>query len=198
MRICNPGLLGSLARFNERFATPIERDRDRGAQRTLKRLIAPFILRRTKAAVLDDLPPRTELAITVQPEATERAHYEALRRQAIADAQTSLAQGGSQAQINVLAQLTRLRRAACDPRLVSPELGLAGAKVQASQAAAELDANGHKALVFSQFVDFAFCASLWTPQALPTSTSTAPRRQQSARGAWPRSRPARVRCFSSA
>jgi len=48
-----------------------------------------------------------------------------------------------------------LRRAACDPRLVNPELGIAGAKVQAfAELAAEIVANGHKALVFSQFVDF--------------------------------------------
>jgi superfamily II DNA or RNA helicase len=155
MRICNPGLLGPLARFNERFATPIERDRDRDAQRTLRRLIAPFVLRRTKAQVLDDLPPRTELTITVQPEPAERAHYEALRRQAVAAAERSLAEGGAQAQINILAQLTRLRRAACDPRLVSPQMGIAGAKVQAfTELVAELVANGHKALVFSQFVDF--------------------------------------------
>jgi superfamily II DNA or RNA helicase len=154
MRICNPGLLGTLARFNERFAGPIERDRNRDAQRTLRRLIAPFILRRTKAQVLDDLPPRTELVLTVQPEPAERAHYEALRRQAVDAAERSLEEGGGQAQFNILAQLTRLRRAACDPRLVSP-LGLVGAKVQAfGELAAELAANGHKALVFSQFVDF--------------------------------------------
>jgi SNF2 family DNA or RNA helicase len=155
MHICNPGLLGSLARFNERFATPIERDRDRDAQRTLRRLVAPFVLRRTKSQVLDDLPPRTELTLSLQPEAAERAHYEVLRRQALAAAETSLAQGGGQAQLNVLAQLTRLRRAACDPRLVSPTWGQPGAKVQAfGDLAAELAANGHKALVFSQFVDF--------------------------------------------
>ena len=156
MRVCNPGLLGSLARFNERFAGPIERDRDRQAQRSLRRLIAPFVLRRTKAQVLDDLPPRTELTLTVEPEATERAHYETLRREALESAQQSLAgDSPGHAQMNILAQLTRLRRAACDPRLVSPQLGLVGAKVQAfAQLAAELSANGHKALVFSQFVDF--------------------------------------------
>ncbi len=155
MRVCNPGLLGTAARFNERFGTPIERDADRDAQRLLRRLIAPFVLRRTKAQVLDDLPPRTELALAIQPDDAERAHYEALRRQALAAAERSLAEGGGQAQINVLAQLMRLRRAACDPRLVNPELGIAGAKVQAfAELAAELAANGHKALVFSQFVDF--------------------------------------------
>ena len=154
MRVCNPGLLGTLARFNQRFAGPIERDRDRNAQRTLRRLITPFVLRRTKAQVLDDLPPRTEQTIVVEPDAAEAAHYEALRRQALASAQASLAGGGG-AQIGILAQLMRLRRAACDPRLVSPQLGLAGAKVQAfAELAAELVAGGHKALVFSQFVDF--------------------------------------------
>jgi superfamily II DNA or RNA helicase len=156
MRFVNPGLLGTLARFTRRFASPIERDHDRDAQQTLKRLIAPFLLRRTKAQVLQELPARTELSIVVVPEAGEAAHYEALRRLAIADADRALAGGSAaQARINVLAQLMRLRRAACDPRLVNPDMGIAGAKVQAFEdLAVELAANGHKALVFSQFVDF--------------------------------------------
>ncbi len=87
---------------------------------------------------------------------TERAHYEALRRQALAAAEAAVASDKpGQAQLNILAQLTRLRRAACDPRLVSPQLGMVGAKVKAfGELAAELHANGHKTLVFSQFVDF--------------------------------------------
>ena len=156
MRVCNPGLLGTLAQFNSRFAVPIERDRHQGARRTLKRLVQPFILRRTKAQVLDDLPERTELVLRVQGNETERSHYEALRRQAVRDAERALkSDTPGQAHLNVLAQLTRLRRAACDPRLVTPELQQPGAKVQAfTELAAELKANGHKALVFSQFVDF--------------------------------------------
>jgi hypothetical protein len=69
MRFANPGLLGSVHRFNERFAGPIERNRDRDAQHVLKRLVGPFVLRRTKSEVLQDLPPRTELILTVTPEA---------------------------------------------------------------------------------------------------------------------------------
>ena len=156
MRACNPGLLGTLARFNERFANLIERQNDRGAQRTLKRLIAPFILRRTKAQVLSDLPPRTELVLQVQGDDAEKAHYEALRREALIAAEKSLSgDGAGQAHLNILAGLTRLRRAACDPRLVTPTLKRPGAKVTAfAELATELVANGHKALVFSQFVDF--------------------------------------------
>ena len=156
MRACNPGLLGTLPRFNERFANLIERQGDRNAQRMLKRLIAPFILRRTKAQVLADLPPRTELVLQVQGDDAEKAHYEALRREALVAAEKSLSgDGAGQAHLNILAGLTRLRRAACDPRLVTPTLKRPGAKVTAfAELATELVANGHKALVFSQFVDF--------------------------------------------
>ncbi len=156
MRFANPGLLGTLPRFNARFAGPIERDRDRDAQHLLKRLIGPFVLRRTKAQVLQELPPRTELVVALAPGPAEAAHYEALRRRAVADADRALStEPAGQARLNILAQLTRLRRAACDPRLVSPEFGVAGAKLQAfADLAADLVANGHKALVFSQFVDF--------------------------------------------
>jgi SNF2 family DNA or RNA helicase len=111
--------------------------------------------------VLDDLPPRTELVLRVQPDETEAAHYEALRRDALIAAERSLeGDAPGQAHLNVLAGLTRLRRSACDPRLVSPHLvsphlSACGAKVQAfAELATELVANGHKALVFSQFVDF--------------------------------------------
>ncbi|MES2089723.1 MAG: DEAD/DEAH box helicase, partial [Pseudomonadota bacterium] len=156
MRLCNPGLLGTLKQFNERLAAPIERDRNRLAQQVLRRLISPFILRRTKAQVLDELPPRTEQTLMVEPGAEERAHYEALRRQALVAAEQAVASDKpGEAHLNILAQLTKLRRAACDPRLVSPQLGWVGAKVQAfGELAAELTANGHKTLVFSQFVDF--------------------------------------------
>jgi len=168
MRFCNPGLLGSLVRFNEHFANPIERNGAREPRVRLRRMIAPFVLRRTKAQVLDELPPRTELVIRVAPEPAEAAHYEALRRQALSEAERALlrppAKKGRKAapkvaepdaRIHVLAQLMRMRRAACDPRLATPEVAAPGAKVRAfAELATTLAANGHKTLVFSQFVDF--------------------------------------------
>lgn len=156
MHFVNPGLLGSRNSFARRFAAPIERHADREARQLLRRLVAPFLLRRTKSQVLEELPPRSELVITVAPDAAEAAHYEALRRQAVAAADLALASAGpGEAKLNILAQLTRLRRAACDPRLPTPAFPTPGAKVQAfAELAAELAANGHKALVFSQFVDF--------------------------------------------
>ena len=157
MAFANPGLLGSAELFNQRFAGPIERDGDADARRRLRRLVAPFVLRRTKAEVLADLPPRTEIVHSVVPGPRERALLEALRRQAEQQVGQAMEEGAppGQAQMHILAALTRLRRAACDPRLVAPELAMVGAKVQAfEQLAQELVAGRHKALVFSQFTDF--------------------------------------------
>jgi SNF2 family DNA or RNA helicase len=156
MNLLNPGLLGSSGQFIERFANPIEREHDPAAQSRLRRLVAPFLLRRTKAQVLSDLPPRTEIIHRVEPGPEERAFLEAARRASLERVATVAAEaGGGPAAFHVLAELTRLRRAACDPRLVAPELGLVGAKAhEFEQLAIELVAGHHKALVFSQFTDF--------------------------------------------
>jgi len=155
MQLINPGLLGTAAQFAERFANPIEKQQDAAARQRLRRLVSPFLLRRTKAQVLQDLPPRTEIVHLVQPGSEERSFLEALRRDAQASvaAATQAQQGGPA--IQVLAELMRLRRAACDPRLVAPELGLVGAKLgEFELLVRELVDGAHKALVFSQFTDY--------------------------------------------
>jgi hypothetical protein len=68
-RFLNPGLLGSREHFNERYAAPIERRQDAAALAALKRLVAPFLLRRTKDEVLSELPPRTEIVQLIEPSA---------------------------------------------------------------------------------------------------------------------------------
>ncbi|MFK8184403.1 MAG: SNF2-related protein [Phormidesmis sp.] len=78
-RFINPGLLGSLERFNQRFAYLIERDQDGPARDTLRSLIQPFSLRRTKSKVLKELPSRTEITLPVELSKEEMAFYEALR-----------------------------------------------------------------------------------------------------------------------
>jgi len=149
----NPGLLGSIDNFNERFAVPIERFRDEGRRDQLRRLVQPFILRRRKSEVLKELPEKTEITLTVELTAEERAFYEALRRSAMDKLLNNDSKGGEK-HLMILAEIMRLRRAACHPRLVdsnadfveSSKLRLFGEIVD------ELLDNGHKALVFSQFV----------------------------------------------
>jgi superfamily II DNA or RNA helicase len=152
-RFINPGLLGSLESFNQRFAVPIERYQDKPARQRLKKLIQPFLLRRTKSQVLEELPSRTEIALQVDLSSEEMAFYEALRREAIAKLSDSEATAGAK-HLQVLAEIMRLRRACCHTQLVSPDLVLPSSKLQLfGEVLSELLENRHKALVFSQFVD---------------------------------------------
>ena len=160
-RFINPGLLGSSDQFNLRFAGPIEKAQDKRAElaaRTrLRRLTQPFILRRTKSQVLSELPPRTEIVLPVELSQEETALYESLRREALDRLATMEAQDGknaSQKQIQILAEMMKLRRACCNPQLVAPDSGIRSSKLETfARLADELLENRHKALVFSQFVD---------------------------------------------
>ena len=146
-----PGLLGSRESFQRRFSGPIERGQSGHARQALKALVRPYLLRRTKAAVLTELPPRTEIALEIDPGPEERAFYEALRRKAL-DSLAGAAPTGGQQQVRILAEITRLRRAACNPALIDPTTGLESAKLSAlMELTKELIANRHRALVFSQF-----------------------------------------------
>ncbi|MDD2465048.1 MAG: DEAD/DEAH box helicase [Desulfobulbus sp.] len=148
----NPGLLGSKERFNTRFAHPIERMHDREAGRRLKKLVRPFILRRLKTQVLEELPPRTEVMLEVELSPEETALYEALRQQALERIEAEQGTKGG-TPMRILAEITRLRQACCHPRLLAPESTLSGSKLNLfGEVVTELLENGHKALVFSQFV----------------------------------------------
>ncbi|WP_236695903.1 DEAD/DEAH box helicase [Rhodopirellula islandica] len=147
----NPGLLGSSESFQERFAVPIERDHRRDVQRQLKQLIAPFILRRTKSQVLDELPPRTEVTVPIQLGDKEAAMYEAIRQKALQNLEDS--DDDRPMHIKILAELMRLRRFCCHPDLVDANAGLKAAKLERfTETVTDLIEGGHKVLVFSQFV----------------------------------------------
>ena len=155
----NPGLLGSVERFRRNFGLPVERDGDEVARARLRRLIAPFILRRLKSEVLDDLPERTEVALHVEMSSEEAALYEVLRQRAVEELEGARTEGTEQPdgkhRVRILAHLTRLRLACCNPRLVVDDATLAPASSKLETFAATLDellANRHKVLVFSQFV----------------------------------------------
>ena len=148
----NPGLLGSLQKFNERYAQAIENQQDQQIQQRLKKLLRPFILRRLKNDVLTELPSRTEVTLHVELSQEERTLYEALRRNAMQTMMEDTDQPG-QKQLKILAEIMKLRRACCHPLLVMEESALASSKLQAFEDLVdELLDNRHKALVFSQFV----------------------------------------------
>jgi hypothetical protein len=148
----NPGVLGSRESFGKRFAGPIERGRDPHARQALRALIRPFLLRRTKALVLSELPPRTEQTLNVEMGEAERAFYEAMRQRSLERISAMTGPKGSK-KIQILAEITRLRRACCNPALIDAGAGIPSGKLAAfMELVEELIRNKHRALVFSQFV----------------------------------------------
>ena len=103
--------------------------------------------------MLSELPPRTEIVLPVELSEEETALYESLRRDAL-ERIAALEAPQNQKQIQILAEMMKLRRACCNPLLVAPDSGIRSSKLEAfARLVDELLENRHKALVFSQFVD---------------------------------------------
>lgn len=153
MSLAVPGLLGSWPEFRDQFATPIEQHRSVDARQRLARRIGPFLLRRLKRDVAPELPARTEVQLDVELSDAERALYVAHRQAIVQLLEEAKAMPPNQRRMQVLAGLTKLRQLACHPQLVEPASGLTSSKLQLlTERLLDLQAEGHKALVFSQFV----------------------------------------------
>lgn len=148
----NPGLLGGRSAFQQRFGDPI-RDGDAQAASRLRKKIKPFLLRRDKRTVAPELPPRTDIVLHCQLDEKQRELYDAILTATKRDVVEKLRAGGSVMQ--ALEALLRLRQAACHPSLIPGSQTAKSAKLQRLVAAlVEAQADGHKALVFSQWTSF--------------------------------------------
>ncbi|HMX24527.1 MAG TPA: SNF2-related protein [Blastocatellia bacterium] len=150
----NPGLLGSADYFREDFAGPIERQQDETATATLRRLVYPFILRRTKDQVALDLPPRSEKILWNEMEPAQRKVYNTTRDEYRAKILKLIEDKGvKDARFRILEGLLRLRQICNHPKLVQPGYKGNSAKLDTLLETIEtLRAEKHKVLVFSQFV----------------------------------------------
>jgi superfamily II DNA or RNA helicase len=169
-RFIAPGLLGSLSDFTAMFARPIEQYGDDRTREVLGGLVRPFLLRRLKSEVAQELPEKVERNIYVDMEAAEQRIYDELRESTVKELTKGRSRDGSapQTRILVLAALTRMRQAACHGRLVSTD-----APAEASKQAVlnelldELVAEGGRVLVFSQFPSvFPFLAAGFAERGL--------------------------------
>ena len=150
-RATSPGLFGSWERFRERFADPIEKQKIPERSQALARTVRPFILRRTKAEVLKELPPRTEMILTAELSKPERKLYEDARLFALTQL-AGIDTGKNESRFQVLAMLTRLRQLACHPGLVDEKWKGSSAKLDVLlETVEEIREGQHRALVFSQF-----------------------------------------------
>ncbi len=148
-RFLNPGLLGDYDEFQERFVQPILAGRlDRTTD--LRRRVTPFVMRRLKKDVAQELPPKTEVVLQCELNDQERMVYEALLGAARQDLLDKLDAGVSV--ISALEVLLRLRQACCHIGLLPGHEALTSSKIELLIESLENSvAQGHRALVFSQW-----------------------------------------------
>ena len=125
-----PSLLGSQTHFKEHFQTPIERDADVERANELKSLILPFILRRTKAEVAQELPPKTELIKEFEFEAEQKELYQSITH-SLEEKMVDLfaSQGAQKSKLMFLEALLKLRQICCHPRLIDESTAARSAKL---------------------------------------------------------------------
>lgn len=147
----NPGLLGSYEHFHQKFILPIEQDHDKQRQLQLNRIVHPFMLRRTKQEVVEELPDKEEINIPVELSDEEMAVYEVIRQRA----KQMIEEGGEQVNVVTLSEITRLRQAACCASLTEKKWKGKCSKIEKLlELMAELKEGGNRALIFSQFTSF--------------------------------------------
>ena len=151
-----PGFLGSSRQFTRHWRTPIEKQGDSERRQLLARRIRPFILRRKKEDVAEELPPKTIIVRSVELEGGQRDLYETVRAAMDAKVRDEIAQKGfARSQIVILDALLKLRQVCCDPRLVRATAAKKvkeRAKLDLLMAMLpELVDEGRRILVFSQF-----------------------------------------------
>jgi superfamily II DNA or RNA helicase len=151
-----PGLLGDRKGFAKRFRTPIEKNGDATRRGQLIRRIRPFLLRRTKAEVASDLPPKHTILRRIDLAPEQRELYETIRATLYDDVRQRITElSVAQSRIVVLDALLKLRQVCCDPRLVklpSARQVKASSKLDdLMEMVGEMIPEGRRILLFSQF-----------------------------------------------
>ena len=155
MNFLNPGLLGNMEFFRNEFATPIDKFGEQEQKEHLRKLLFPFILRRTKEQVAKDLPDKTETILFCEMEKEQRKVYEAYRnsfREKILG--TIDQQGIGKSQLTILQGLMKLRQICDSPAILNEEEKYPNHSIKLDELAREIEENigNHKALIFSQFL----------------------------------------------
>lgn len=147
-----PGYLYSYSRFRKKFEVPIIRNQDEAATQKLSSMVKPFVLRRLKKDVLDDLPEKFETILTVTPTEEEKRVYQAHESSIKNEVASLLQESGGDVGVEILALLTRLRLLCCDRSLIEDGISSSGSKVrECLKLIQDLNHRGHQILVFSSF-----------------------------------------------
>ncbi len=152
-RFLNPAMFGNLAKFNRQYLFPIQQAGNREVATELKKKIYPFILRRLKKDVLDDLPDKIEKTIVIEMNENQRRFYEQRRTfyyDAIRDRIES--EGFRKSQFFVLQAITALRQIASIPEVKTEAQIISPKRELLLESLEEAIANDHKVLVFANFL----------------------------------------------
>ncbi|HET7897871.1 MAG TPA: SNF2-related protein, partial [Flavisolibacter sp.] len=149
-----PGLLGNRQFFRDTYSTPIDKFEDRRRAAELQRKVAPFILRRTKNEVAQELPDKTEQVLYCPMGDEQRAVYETYEQELRDYLEGRMKDEILRSAIHVLRGLTQLRQICNDPRLLRTDYlqGQGSSKIEALMEQIDSKSVQHKILVFSQFV----------------------------------------------
>lgn len=149
-----PGILGTLSQFNRQFRTPIEKEGSEIHKQTLLMRLKPFMLRRTKDAVVKELPPLTTMIHWVEFDAEQQLLYEKVRLSVNESLQKQLTLQATSDTLMVLDALLKLRQVCCDPRLLPERIKkhVDSAKFEALfDLIPSLLEQGRRILIFSSF-----------------------------------------------
>lgn len=153
MQFINPGILGDPGKFRRTFQTPIEKQKDEAKQQELRSLVTPFLLRRMKSEVLQDLPELTEQVVWCEMEEAQAEIYEQEKAKIRQILMTSRLEGNSLVGPLVLNALMRLRQIAIAPAILADYEGISSGKVETICEEMEtMGKAGHRTLVFSAFL----------------------------------------------
>ena len=155
MNFLNPGMLGTKEFFKEQFAKPIDKFQEVDTKQHLRKLIYPFLLRRTKEQVAKDLPEKTEVTLYCEMGKEQRAIYDLYRNMYRSQILGTIDnQGIEKSQFAILQGLMKLRQICDSPAILKEETKLPNHSVKIDELVRELEDNmgDHKALVFSQFL----------------------------------------------
>jgi non-specific serine/threonine protein kinase len=155
MNFLNPGLLGNMEFFRNEFATPIDKFGEQEQKEHLRKLLYPFILRRTKEQVARDLPDKTETILFCEMEKEQRKVYEAYRNSYRDKIMGTIdEQGIGKSQLTILQGLMKLRQICDSPAILNEDEKYPNHSIKLDELAREIEENigDHKALIFSQFL----------------------------------------------
>ncbi|HAH53794.1 MAG TPA: DNA helicase [Flavobacterium sp.] len=155
MNFINPGLLGNMTHFKSEFSDAIDKEKNHEASHLLSKMIAPFLLRRTKEQVAKELPEKTESIIYCEMGIEQRKVYDSFKNKYRDYLINKIDENGVEnAQMYILEGLTKLRQICNSPALISDEEDYGNQSIKLDLLIENIKekTGNHKILVFSQFV----------------------------------------------